>query len=380
MHSASLDLVLFNMRIAIVIPTCNDSLYVAECLKSISAGAKGYVQSVIVVDAGSKDGTLSVVRSTGLHQNINGTIIEDCSGGRGAQCALGAKRIFEDATGKPIPNHGKADVLMFVDADTLLPANYGQHVYEALKDNKWGAWESWSTRTDVETDALDVTTGVVSHISRIKTRGLGITYAHQCLFVRREAYEEAGGFPNVPQLEDLAISGALKAMHGLPILIPSSTSVVHTAMRRVRSLGSAYTYMLNKAFTLHEGKDMGSLIAAEAASGSSSPEKSAAEAHGDALAANVTVMELRSTLKVKEDRIKKLERRCAALEAEKLELEHLLLELHGDERFREALETTRGLIAQKVGAPAVESTPSSTAPSSEIGDRVENQWSIETGH
>ena len=60
------------MRIAIVIPTCNDSLYVAECLKSISAGAKGYVQSVIVVDAGSKDGTLSVVRSTGLHQNING--------------------------------------------------------------------------------------------------------------------------------------------------------------------------------------------------------------------------------------------------------------------------------------------------------------------
>ena len=43
MHSASLDLVLFNMRIAIVIPTCNDSLYVAECLKSISAGAKGYV-------------------------------------------------------------------------------------------------------------------------------------------------------------------------------------------------------------------------------------------------------------------------------------------------------------------------------------------------
>jgi len=91
-------------------------------------------------------------------------------------------------------------------------------------------------------------------------------------------------------------------------------------------------------------------------------------------------MELRSTLKIKEDRIKKLERRCAALEAEKLELEHLLLELHGDERFREALETTRGLIAQKVGAPAVESTPSSTAPSSEIGDRVENQWSIETGH
>ena len=89
MHSASLDLVLFNMRIAIVIPTCNDSLYVAECLKSISAGAKGYVQSVIVVDAGSKDGTLSVVRSTGLHQNINGTIIEDCSGGRGAQCAGG---------------------------------------------------------------------------------------------------------------------------------------------------------------------------------------------------------------------------------------------------------------------------------------------------
>ena len=102
--------------------------------------------------------------------------------GRAAQMNAGAR----EASG---------DVLVFLHADTRLPPDADQWIR--------GVWG----RFDVHIEGRHPLLGLVAWSMNLRSRLTGIATGDQAIFVRREAFP---GFPELPLMEDIAFSQAMK--------------------------------------------------------------------------------------------------------------------------------------------------------------------------
>ncbi len=112
--------------------------------------------------------------------------------GRALQMNYGAKA----ATG---------DILLFLHADTRLPLSGLRDVRLALEDPK-----CVGGRFDVELDSRRWILRLVGKLISLRSRLTRVATGDQGIFVRRTIFEEVGGFPEIPLMEDVAFSRALK--------------------------------------------------------------------------------------------------------------------------------------------------------------------------
>ncbi len=140
---------------------------------------------LIVVDGGSVDATRRI--ATPLADRL----IESPRG-RALQMNAGARA-------------ARGEVLLFLHADTALPADAIALVREALEKTgrAWG-------RFDVAIPGADPMLAVVAMLMNARSRLTGIATGDQAIFVRRGAFETVGGFAPIPLMEDIALSKALK--------------------------------------------------------------------------------------------------------------------------------------------------------------------------
>jgi rSAM/selenodomain-associated transferase 2 len=96
-------------------------------------------------------------------------------------------------------------VLLFLHADTRLPEGGLDAVVAGLERSRraWG-------RFDVRISGTSAMLPVVAFLMNARSRLSGIATGDQAIFVRRGAFEAAGGFPEIPLMEDVALSRALK--------------------------------------------------------------------------------------------------------------------------------------------------------------------------
>jgi rSAM/selenodomain-associated transferase 2 len=182
------------VRIAVVIPTLDE----AERVGAAIASARGC--DVIVVDGGSRDGTVERARAAGARVLAR-------PAGRARQLDAGWRAA-----------HG--DVVLFLHADTRLPDGWDAAVRRALEDPRV-AGGAFTLRFEPPTRALRL----VEWGARWRARLLGIPYGDQALFARRDALEAAGGVPDVPICEDLDLVRALRRRGRLVQLpLPATTS------------------------------------------------------------------------------------------------------------------------------------------------------------
>ena len=73
-----------------------------------------------------------------------------------------------------------------------------------------------------------------------RSRLTGVATGDQAMFVRRAAFERAGGFPEIPLMEDIALSRALKQI-GPPLCLRER---VRTSGRRWDAHGAIRTILL----------------------------------------------------------------------------------------------------------------------------------------
>jgi len=198
--------------LTIVVPVLNEAAIIADALCALKPlRARG--AEVIVVDGGSTDGTASLAAPfadrliAGLH-------------GRGAPMNAGAAL-------------GTGDALLFLHADTALPENADQLIDNALAQRAWG-------RFDLRIAGRHPFLAVIARMINWRSRATGIASGDQAIFVRREAFVAVGGFPDLPLMEDIAISRRLKKL-SRPACI--ATSVV-TSGRRWEYQGVARTVLL----------------------------------------------------------------------------------------------------------------------------------------
>src|SRR5262249_40503232 len=99
------------------------------------------------------------------------------------------------------------DVLLFLHADTRLPADADLVVLNGLERSG----RSWG-RFDVKIEGRSPLLLVIAWLMNVRSRLTGIATGDQAIFVRRAAFQAAGGFPPIPLMEDIALCKRLKRM------------------------------------------------------------------------------------------------------------------------------------------------------------------------
>ena len=139
---------------------------------------------LVLADGGSLDGTPEIARP--LVDRL-----QTGPRGRAVQMNLGAKAA-----------HG--DVLWFLHLDTQPPPQAAAEVLRGALDGPgWGGF-------DVRLDGSDPMYRVIEAMMNLRSRLTGMVTGDQGMFVRRDLFEQVGGFPEIPLMEDLAISRRLK--------------------------------------------------------------------------------------------------------------------------------------------------------------------------
>lgn len=205
------------MTISVVIPALDEAAQIARAVGSAkdSSGSGVCAVEVIVVDGGSRDETVRLARDAGARVFV----AEAGQRGRAHQLRLGG----EKSTGEAI---------LFLHADTLLPAEWAGAVERAMADPGC-AGGAFSLRFEERGLRERWIEGWVA----ARVAMLGLPYGDQALFMRRNVLEQIGGVPIVPLMEDLDLVRAIKRAGRLEILELTAT----TSSRRYRERGTLRT-------------------------------------------------------------------------------------------------------------------------------------------
>ncbi|MFP6597750.1 MAG: TIGR04283 family arsenosugar biosynthesis glycosyltransferase [Candidatus Hydrogenedentota bacterium] len=168
--------------LTIVIPTLNEAEYIEETLGSTRTDAK---VEIIIADGGSADNTLERAAA------FNPTIIT-APRGRASQMNHGAAR-------------ASADVVLFLHADTELPPTYFQDIESTLDrlGIVCGAFQ-------FKTDDASLSMNVISRGTNLRSRCLQMPYGDQGLFMKKETFLRACGYPDIPIMEDYVLVKKIK--------------------------------------------------------------------------------------------------------------------------------------------------------------------------
>src|SRR2546430_14020824 len=173
-----------SMRISIIIPVFNEERSIAAML----AGLQPLVpDELMVVDGGSTD------RTRELCESLEITLISS-KRGRARRLNEGART----ATG---------DILLFLHADTLLPDSALNDIRAAMANS-----ECVGGRFDVKLDGDHWMLWVIGAMISLRSRLTKVSTGDQAIFVRREIVEKIGGYLDIPPMEGIAFSRALKGV------------------------------------------------------------------------------------------------------------------------------------------------------------------------
>jgi rSAM/selenodomain-associated transferase 2 len=188
-------------RISVVIPVLDEATQIGERLSELARFA---FHEVIVVDGGSIDETRAIVR------RFPDVLLVEAPRGRARQMNEGAR-------------HATGDVLLFLHADVSLPPDAASHIGRALAHpgTAAGAFRTWTVAEGVGPRPW---WSPLLHLADLRSHYSRLPYGDQAIFLRREVFQSAGSFPEIPLMEDLAFSRKLSAL-GVVRTIPARVTV-----------------------------------------------------------------------------------------------------------------------------------------------------------
>lgn len=174
-------------RISVVMPVLDEERRIGRALDDLRA-VPGLAET-IVVDGDSRDRTVALARERPVR-------VLSAPRGRALQMNAGAAV-------------AAGDVLLFLHADCALPREAARAVADALVDPETvaGAFRTWTVA-----DGRPPWFAPLLHVADVRSRISGLPYGDQALFVRADVFRRAGGFAQLPLMEDLELSRRLRAL------------------------------------------------------------------------------------------------------------------------------------------------------------------------
>jgi len=197
------------MKLSIIIPTLNE----ASRIESLLAQLSDENVELIVVDGGSDDQTVQ-------RASVHAKLIHSSAG-----------RALQMNTGAAIAS---GDWLWFLHADTQLSQPLNTYVDEITQSSSlWG-------RFTVRLDDARFIFRVIERLMNARSCFTSVATGDQGLFVDRRLFDELGGYPELPLMEDVALSKRLRKV--MPV--NCSTLSLITSARRWQQRGVLKTIVL----------------------------------------------------------------------------------------------------------------------------------------
>lgn len=203
-------------ELSIIMPALNEAAGIVAALQPLQA-LRAHGVELIVVDGGSHDDTADLARPWADR-------VLTAPRGRARQMNAGAAV-------------ARGRVLLFLHADSRLPDGAKQWVTAAIGDVLAG--RLWG-RFDVVIAGRSPWLKLIAFMMNWRSRLTGIATGDQAIFVATAAFHAVGGFPDIPLMEDIALSKALKRL-GRPVCL---AACVTTSGRRWETHGVWRTILL----------------------------------------------------------------------------------------------------------------------------------------
>lgn len=170
-------------KLSIVIPTLNAADALPLCLNALGEGLEsGIIREVIFSDGGSKDETLEIAE-------MAGAVVVSGTPSRGGQLRRGVEA-------------ARGEWLFVLHADCVLPSGWSSAVAAQMQDGRPAAFR-------LRFDANGLAPQLVAGWATLRSRLFRLAYGDQGLLISRQEYEAIGGYPDIPLMEDVALSRRL---------------------------------------------------------------------------------------------------------------------------------------------------------------------------
>ncbi len=200
--------------LSIIIPCLDEADVITDTLKAL-APLRERGSEVIVVDGGSADDTVERARA-------HADLVLSAPRGRATQMNAGAE-----------PARG--NILLFLHADCVPPRDADALIVDGLKRTR-RSWGRFDARIAGTHPLLRVVEWMMNHRSRLT----GIATGDQGIFVTRTLFSAAGGYPEIPLMEDVALTKQLRHF-GAPLCLRHHITI---SARRWKSCGVLRTILL----------------------------------------------------------------------------------------------------------------------------------------
>ncbi|MFU1478089.1 TIGR04283 family arsenosugar biosynthesis glycosyltransferase [Roseovarius sp. C7] len=189
-------------KLSVIIPTLEAGAVLPACAAALFEGVEaGLIRELLISDGGSSDATAQIAEEIGA-ELVTGPA------SRGGQLRRGAAA-------------ARGDWLLILHADTRLSAGWTVAVAEAMASGRPGYFR-------LRFDARGLAPRLVAGWANLRARVFGLPYGDQGLLIPRQTYEAAGGYPDIPLMEDVAL------VRKLPRLTPIDAEALTGAEKYLR--------------------------------------------------------------------------------------------------------------------------------------------------
>lgn len=204
-------------RFSIIIPVLRETAVINALLDHLRTLSLNEQCEMIVVDGSKTGDTLAVIAAGDVI-----CLASPC--GRARQMNAGAAVAV-------------GDILLFLHADTRLPADALLRIGQALQEKSClgGAF-------DLAIDSEKWLIRLIARVASLRSRFTRIPYGDQAIFIRRDFFRELGGYPDIPLFEDVTLMRQIKKK-GAPLAILAPGVV--TSSRRWEREGPLYVTLRN---------------------------------------------------------------------------------------------------------------------------------------